>query len=326
MSKPIDIQSLLPSGRYVVAVSGGVDSMVLLDLLANAPGYKVVVAHLDHGWRADSGVDAAMVQQVAAAHEVPVVVARLMLDKRDEASARQARYTALRHIAAQHQVDGIVLGHHLDDHIETSVMSLSRGGDRHAAVPMRPARDGLLRPLLTVPKSDIMAHAQKHGLKWHEDSSNQDVRYRRNWIRQVGLQRLRRGEPRFDTIYADGMRQLGDLNPRMDVWLDQLLDEQAVAVERHTLSFDRQWLRQRSPRLRRHLLAAAWQRLAPAGQLRRERVEGLSRAVASDRSKALMHLGGALNATLTYDRVTLTRADLQEAVQSSNQSRDISPA
>ena len=190
-------------------------------------------------------------------------------------------------------------------------MSLSRGGDRHAAVPMRAARDGLLRPLLTVPKADIMAHAQKHGLKWHEDSSNQDVRYRRNWIRRVGLQRLRRGEPRFDTIYADGMRQLGDLNPRMDVWLDQLLDEQAVAVERHTLSFDRQWLRQRSPRLRRHLLAAAWQRLAPAGQLRRERVEGLSRAVASDRSKALMHLGGALNATLTYDRVTLTRADLQ---------------
>src|SRR4051812_28994279 len=106
------MKSLVPAGRYVVAVSGGVDSMVLLDLLARQPDLQLTVAHLDHGIREDSIKDRQLVQQVAQTHGLPFVYNRVELGAgTSEAAARQARYEFLHQVRRNSLAQAIITAH-----------------------------------------------------------------------------------------------------------------------------------------------------------------------------------------------------------------------
>src|SRR5690606_36249858 len=123
----MDIAKLvrLEPGHYVVAVSGGVDSMVLLDVLAKK--YKgrgktaLTVAHFDHGIRQDSAYDRQLVSEMAAAYSLPFVFARGELGAgASEAAARAARYEFLREVQKRAGSRGIITAHHHDDAVETA--------------------------------------------------------------------------------------------------------------------------------------------------------------------------------------------------------------
>src|SRR6185436_20114617 len=118
-------------GKYVVAVSGGVDSMVLLDLLRQKPKLELVVAHFDHGIREDSAQDRKLVQRIAKAYGLPFVHAKGNLGpKAGEALAREARYAFLRQVQADHDAKAIITAHHQDDMLKTAIMNLLRGTGR----------------------------------------------------------------------------------------------------------------------------------------------------------------------------------------------------
>src|SRR5689334_5856697 len=111
----------LSPGSYVVAVSGGVDSMTLLDLLRQQPHLKLVVAHFDHGIRPDSYVDRQLIQDVTKRHNVPFVFDTASLGSgASEATARQARYNFLRRVHNATGAKAIVTAHHQDDLLETA--------------------------------------------------------------------------------------------------------------------------------------------------------------------------------------------------------------
>ncbi len=170
-------------GRYVVAVSGGVDSVVLLHLLSQQPGLRLTVAHFDHGIREDSTKDRQLVQQLAKSYSLPFVYSEGNLGKdTSEDAARKARYVFLRNIKKQTGAKAIITAHHEDDVLETMIMNILRGTNRKGLSSLR-STDNVLRPLLTVPKMSIIAYAKKHGLEWREDSTNQDETYRRNYVR-----------------------------------------------------------------------------------------------------------------------------------------------
>src|SRR5690606_5271626 len=100
-------------GKYVVAVSGGVDSMVLLDLLRQKPKLELIVAHFDHGIRPDSAEDRKLVQRVAKHYDLPFVYAEGKLGpKASEALAREARYAFLRRVQAEQGAEAIITAHH----------------------------------------------------------------------------------------------------------------------------------------------------------------------------------------------------------------------
>ncbi len=176
----------LDRGVYVLAVSGGVDSMVLLHMIANSEALsnrKFIVAHYDHGIRPDSKIDRELVQQVAKKYGLQFVYeeGNLGSDTSEEA-ARKARYEFLRAVLKSSGGRAIVTAHHQDDLLETAIFNMLRGTGRAGMVSLK-SRANLIRPLLNKSKQELIAYAKDHGLVWREDVTNSDLRYKRNVIR-----------------------------------------------------------------------------------------------------------------------------------------------
>lgn len=173
----------LESGTYVVAVSGGVDSMVLLDMLVHRPDLRLIVAHFDHGIRHDSELDRRLVQEIAGKHRLPFVYDEGHLGPdTNEAVARKARYNFLHRVLEVTGARAIVTAHHLDDALETAILNILRGTGRKGLASLQ-TTDKIARPLLHVSKKQILDYAKDHDVQWREDTTNQDLRYTRNYIR-----------------------------------------------------------------------------------------------------------------------------------------------
>lgn len=170
--------------KYIVAVSGGVDSVVLLDMLVmgQLAHDGLVVAHFDHGMRDDSAEDAAFVRDLAAKYNVLFEAKRGELGANaSEELARERRYAFLRDVAKKYEAT-IMTAHHADDVIETIAINVTRGtGWRGLAVMDSP---GVERPLIGMKKSELREYANQHNLTWREDATNQDTKYLRNNLRQ----------------------------------------------------------------------------------------------------------------------------------------------
>lgn len=175
---------------YIVAVSGGVDSVALLDMLVNGslpgyeldnPYYQLIVAHFDHGIRSDSADDAQFVKKLAAQYGMTFESKREELGPdASEEKARNYRYAFLQSVAKKYNAS-LITAHHADDVIETIAINIVRGtGWRGLAVMDNP---DILRPLLSMTKAEIIRYAKDHNLIWREDSTNQDEKFLRNKLR-----------------------------------------------------------------------------------------------------------------------------------------------
>lgn len=170
-------------GTYVVAVSGGVDSMVLLDLLRKQTGLKLVVAHFDHGIRPDSSFDKELVKQVASSHDIPFVYHKAQLGPgTSEEVARKSRYEFLHKVREATGARAVITAHHHDDLLETAVINMLRGTGRKGLSALK-SRHTIHRPLLSVQKQAIRDYAKDQGLQWREDVTNEDIKYLRNYVR-----------------------------------------------------------------------------------------------------------------------------------------------
>lgn len=192
--------------RLGLAVSGGLDSVVLLDLAAATmpAGVELFVLHFDHALRPDSAADARFVSELAAARGLRFHAERwdregaARLEARttspvavSEEEAREARYRFLARAAATYGLEAIAAAHTADDQAETVLARLLRGTGRRGLGGMAPVirRDGyrLLRPLLGVRRGTLECHARNAGLTWHEDPTNRSPVYTRNRIRHQVL-------------------------------------------------------------------------------------------------------------------------------------------
>lgn len=165
-----------------MAVSGGVDSIVLLDQMVYEKNRaELIVAHFDHGIRASSADDAKFVANLAREYGVKFEMKRVELGaETSEELARDERYKFLRAAAKKYDAT-LVTAHHLDDLVETIAINLVRGtGWRGLAVLDAP---GVLRPNIEHEKAENLAYAAEHHLKWREDETNASDRYLRNRIR-----------------------------------------------------------------------------------------------------------------------------------------------
>ena len=166
--------------KYLIAVSGGVDSVVLLDMLAKKHE-NILVAHFDHGIREDSKEDAIFVRQLAVKYGVKFFTKREELGANaSEEKARRARYKFLRELSEKQNAT-IVTAHHLDDVVETIIINMVRGtGWRGLAVLNA---EDIYRPLINLKKQEIINYAKQNNLKWREDSTNSLNVYMRNIVR-----------------------------------------------------------------------------------------------------------------------------------------------
>jgi tRNA(Ile)-lysidine synthase len=221
----------LQSGRLVLGLSGGMDSMVLLDLLSALRAdhsFDLHALHVDHQLSPHAQEWSAACAQRCHDYRVPFQAVRVEIQRDSpeglEAAARRARYA----VYAMQDANAVVLAHHLDDQAETLLLQLLRGaGPRGlAAMPaVRPiagtGRLLLLRPLLEVEREHIERYARRRALSWIEDESNADPQHDRNYLRQEVLPRLSARFPGYRQTWLRASRNFADLS--------EIADAQALA-------------------------------------------------------------------------------------------------
>jgi len=205
--------------RYVVAFSGGLDSTVLAHALANLRNHDgdyadaaVLAIHIEHGLQKESADWGARCREVAAEFEIDfqllVVNVQLESGKGPEASARDARYSAL-HAQLRHG-DWLLSAHHREDQAETLLLNLIRGSGPAGVAGIGSLRrfgpGWLARPLLNIDQADLQQYALEENLRWIDDPSNTNRRFDRNFLRHEVLPRLK---SRWPDIAARLQRSAG---------------------------------------------------------------------------------------------------------------------
>jgi tRNA(Ile)-lysidine synthetase-like protein len=171
--------------KYVLAISGGLDSMVLVDLMLDlCSKEQLVVAHFNHRTRhEESDGDSFFVRQFAHSRKLVFEAEERKGQKLSEAALRLERYQFLERIKEKHQCNYVVLAHHLQDQIETLLMRILRGTGLDGLAVMAPKNGYWIRPLLIFSKETLEQEAQKKQIQYRVDSSNTDSKYFRNEIR-----------------------------------------------------------------------------------------------------------------------------------------------
>jgi len=244
----MDKGTILEGMRYVIAVSGGVDSVALLHILHGTPGVQLIVAHYDHGIREDSADDRKLVEKLAKLYDVAFTYDEGHLGAgASEATAREARYAFLRQVKDASGATAIVTAHHEDDVFETAIINLLRGTGRKGLSSLGSTEE-LYRPLLQTPKKNLVAYAKNHHLQWREDSTNANDDYLRNYVRHNILSK-------FDEDARKRLRELIESTRETNVQIDQLLAEQLYLQPDFNV-LDRHWFIMLPHAVAREIIAA----------------------------------------------------------------------
>ena len=214
---------MIQAGDHVVAgVSGGADSVclffVLLEYQKRVP-FSLKVVHVNHGIREDAAEDAGYVEELCREHEIPYVPVQVdvkaqakILGVGQEEAGRCLRYEAF---AGQAGEKGLIaVAHNANDRAETFLFHLFRGSNIRGLSGIQPVRDGVIRPLLCVERSEIESYLSERGIAWREDSTNGEDAYTRNRIRHhilpVAEGQICNGSVRHICNTADELGQIED--------------------------------------------------------------------------------------------------------------------
>lgn len=213
--------------RVLLACSGGADSVALVAALAHVAKpmeLSLCLAYVHHGTRESAWQDECVVLRLGATFGLPVRVAALAVDGRDEASLREARYDALVELARERDCNVVATAHHAEDQSETVLLALFRGAGPDGLAGMRPKRPlapgiELVRPLLRISSDDLRYYCHVHALPYAVDPTNADASLRRNAVREA-LAALRPLFPGLDLAVARAADLAGDeaaREPRADL-------------------------------------------------------------------------------------------------------------
>lgn len=210
--------------KLVVAVSGGVDSVVLLDFLdrmvvKDQLNFELIVAHFEHGIRKSSEEDLKLVQKIAKDLSLKFEFERGNLgEKASEEKAREARYNFLRRIAKKYDAK-IATAHHQDDLTETVLINLKRGTSWRGLAAMDSA--DIWRPFLGFTKAQILDYAKRRNLIWNEDETNSSDKYLRNRLRK----KMKNGDENLNSQIYDLWKKQIILKDEIDGEIIKIIPE-----------------------------------------------------------------------------------------------------
>ena len=261
----------LPEGPLAIGLSGGADSVALLTMLRMQGRQELYAVHVNHGLRGrESDGDEAFVRALCPENGIPLTVYRAELgDRRDENTAREARFAFFRQAMKETGAAALALAHHRDDLAETFLMRLLRGSgpDGLGCMSADDSRMGIriVRPMLGMTREEIREALREDGIPWREDESNNDTRFLRNAIRNRVVPLLEELSPGASGRIARTARLAAADNAVLEAlareaaegnterpWLDsEVLQEQPEAVQARIL---RAWWKANGPKLDEHTL------------------------------------------------------------------------
>ncbi len=314
----IDHHGMFRSGQTVlVAVSGGIDSVVLLDVLdhlASIYNISLHVAHLDHGLRRSSSTDAQFAARLAAERGFPISSSRLTPDSLSglhrhglEAAARESRYAFLERVASEIGADRIALGHTADDQAETIMHRLARGTGITGLCGIPPVRLPFIRPLLATTRAEIRTYARQRKLTWRADATNADTSFTRNRIRHRVLPQLEAINPKAIEAISRGSQHALEAEQVGLFLVSTLWDAVCLLEGKERLTFRRTVLLSYPPAVQKLLLREGVRRVR--GHLTgidHVHVEAIAQLLASSPSHGELSLPG-LHIRRQYDELLLAQ-------------------
>lgn len=301
--------------KVMVCVSGGVDSSVLLHELVcycvREEGPKLCAVHVHHGVRGETADrDAKSAQTLAHQHGVAFETLHLHIQEHSrpsEATLRQARMQALIKHQKEQGFDLIVLGHHQQDQAETILFRLFRGTDLRGLMGMQVLRDELwFRPLLLMPKDQIVQEARHRGLLYIEDETNQDTSYARNYIRHQLLPQLK---TQFNPDLEHHLETLGASMSQIHAYVLEQAKKvrEEVVLEHNSLSCTQ--LRPHPPVLRKHVYVLHIKDVCEVDELARNRLEEIDALLDAKNLPKEIQLPGGVRVARSKDVLTFTKSD-----------------
>lgn len=320
------------NSALLVACSGGADSAALTDVLWQLEkecGYKITVMHVEHGIRGQEALDDAEFVKNFCAERGLAFVCRhvnapdyaLQNGLSLEDAARRLRYKELFAYAAEAGCDYIVTAHQADDQAETVLMQLMRGSGTSGLGGMQTASGKLLRPFLFVRRMKIEAYCHERGLRFCNDSTNDDVRYTRNRIRKELLPYL---EKRFNprVIAAIGnTAQLARADNDFAAYHAQVFYDNNVKINGKLLECNAEALKTEFAAVSRRVVRMMWEKMAACGnELGFEHVEAVLGLLQKGSSGKMLALPGKAAAAYFYGRLYVgTRQDIINLINAGNE-------
>ena len=250
---------LAPGEKIAVAVSGGADSVTLLHILHRLRDrfkIELLVLHVNHQLRGvDSEEEEQFVRGLADSLGLEALVRRSSRGPGNlEQEARQARRAFFAEVLASGQANKIALGHNASDQAETVLFRFLRGSGAAGLAGMRLNHQSLLRPLLTISRADVRTWAVKEGLVWREDSSNRDLRFSRNWLRERLIPQI---EARLNSGLEPVLNGMAHICQGEEDYWSELIEavyRSGVERSRYGLLCDVEWFRTHPAAVQRRLV------------------------------------------------------------------------
>lgn len=239
------IQQIIPEqSRVCVALSGGLDSVVLLHLFAQLRNhYQLTAVHVHHGLSAHADQWADFCQSLCSQLDISLSVEHVHIARNDpsgiEAAARHARYQAISRQASEY----IALAHHRDDQAETLLLQLLRGAGLKGLSAMPRIRKTnsvthIVRPLLDIERSELKQWALENNIRWVEDESNQDTRYARNFLRHQVFPLIAQQYPAWRNTLTRSVTHIAESSQLLDelayIDADNAMTTQQLAITQLT--------------------------------------------------------------------------------------------
>lgn len=218
-----------PGARILLAVSGGIDSMVMADLFIRS-GYETGIAHCNFSLRAkESDKDEELVRDYSNNNNIPFYTTRFdtkSYAKRNRISvqmaARELRYVWFEEVRNENMYDSIAVAHNLNDNIETLIINLTRGTGLAGLSGMKIVSNKIIRPLLFATRNDIINYSKKYLIRYREDKSNADTKYVRNKIRHLVIPVLKEINPSIESTLNETAERFTGINEIVTEYIQNL--------------------------------------------------------------------------------------------------------
>lgn len=225
-----------PHDAIVVGLSGGIDSVCLINILKSFEkefNLKLIAAHLDHEWRSTSGDDLNFCKELAQNLNIEFAsekASNIKLKKKPKSDSKEELGRLLRRqffelVLEQYQASSIALGHHFDDQIETFLIRLIRGANISGLSSIKPVNSCYIRPLLEIKKEELIEYIKLNELDYVEDITNDYDIYLRNRIRKYVVPELRDCDERFDTNFSKAIINIQKADNFIESCSQELFDK-----------------------------------------------------------------------------------------------------
>jgi tRNA(Ile)-lysidine synthase len=218
--------------RVLLAVSGGIDSMVMADLFSRT-GIEFGIAHCNFCLRgSESDKDESLVRKFAALHKVPFYSEKFRTEDYAEKNgisiqmaARELRYRWFDKIRRRNRFSTVAIAHNMNDNIETLLINLTRGTGIAGLTGMKPAGDRIIRPLLFATRETIAEYCKNRRIKFREDKSNEETKYTRNKIRHLVIPVLKEINPSIELTLNETAERMSGVNEILNLYIDALRND-----------------------------------------------------------------------------------------------------